>query len=124
MKVFPSLSTRPLYLTGESYSGTYIVRLSLLSDDAWHLHFGGQPYITKTYFGLSSPPVKLTKIAIGDGTIGSSAEFEELPTVANRRFICLVRLLSVFKFLQLTVIKTYPQLIGYDTQVYEYFAEQ
>lgn len=26
VKVFPSLSTRPLYLTGESYAGTYIVR--------------------------------------------------------------------------------------------------
>lgn len=25
VKVFPSLSTRPLYLTGESYAGTYIV---------------------------------------------------------------------------------------------------
>lgn len=27
-------------------------------------------------------------------------------------------------FLKLTVIETYPQLIGYDTQVYEYFREQ
>ena len=26
VKVFPSLATRPLYLTGESYAGTYIVR--------------------------------------------------------------------------------------------------
>lgn len=25
VKVFPSLATRPLYLTGESYAGTYIV---------------------------------------------------------------------------------------------------
>lgn len=25
VKVFPSLKTRPLYLTGESYAGTYIV---------------------------------------------------------------------------------------------------
>ena len=30
VKVFPSLATRPLYLTGESYAGTYIV--SVLSD--------------------------------------------------------------------------------------------
>ena len=28
VKVFPSLKTRPLYLTGESYAGTYIVRVS------------------------------------------------------------------------------------------------
>lgn len=53
---------------------------------------------------MSNPPVKLAKIAIGDGTIGSGLEFEELPVV--------------------TVIETYPQLIGYDTQVYEYFKEQ
>jgi carboxypeptidase C (cathepsin A) len=25
VKVFPSLATRPLYLTGESFAGTYIV---------------------------------------------------------------------------------------------------
>ncbi|PSR71878.1 hypothetical protein PHLCEN_2v12222 [Hermanssonia centrifuga] len=86
VKVFPSLKTRPLHITGESYSGTYI------------------PYITKTYFGLEDPPVKLVKIAIGDGTLGSDWEFEVLPT--------------------LTVIETYPQLIGYDPDVYKYFREQ
>ena len=26
VRVFPNLATRPLYLTGESYAGTYIVR--------------------------------------------------------------------------------------------------
>ena len=30
VKVFPSLKTRPLYLTGESYAGMYIVRRYLL----------------------------------------------------------------------------------------------
>ncbi|KZT24766.1 alpha/beta-hydrolase [Neolentinus lepideus HHB14362 ss-1] len=86
VKVFPSLATRPLYITGESYCGTYI------------------PYITKTYFGLQNPPVKLAKIAIGDGTIGSEEVFEMVPTV--------------------TTIETYPQLIGYDPEVYQYFKEQ
>lgn len=28
MKVFPGLATRPLYLAGESYAGTYIVRMN------------------------------------------------------------------------------------------------
>ena len=63
VKVFPSLRTRPLYITGESYAGTYI------------------PYIVKAYFGLTDPPVKLAKFAIGDGTLGTSAVFEQLPTV-------------------------------------------
>ncbi|PSR71880.1 hypothetical protein PHLCEN_2v12224 [Hermanssonia centrifuga] len=62
------------------------------------------PYITKTYFGLENPPVKLTKIAIGDGTIGNIGEYEVLPAI--------------------TIIETYPQLIGYDPAVFEYFKEQ
>lgn len=86
VEVFPSLKTRPLYITGESYAGTYI------------------PYIMKTYFGLSNPPVKVAKFAIGDGSIGTFTEFELLPA--------------------LSVIETYPQLIGYDPQVYEYFKTQ
>ncbi|KAJ3553097.1 hypothetical protein NM688_g3802 [Phlebia brevispora] len=86
VKVFPSLKHRPLYLTGESYAGTYI------------------PYITKTYFGLEDPPVRLVKIAIGDGTIGGFWLYEEVPVV--------------------TVIETYPQVIGYDPDVFKYFQEQ
>ncbi|PIL24661.1 hypothetical protein GSI_12545 [Ganoderma sinense ZZ0214-1] len=86
VKVFPSLATRPLYLTGESYAGTYI------------------PYIMKTYFGLDNPPVNIVKFAIGDGTVGSGLTFEYVPT--------------------LTTIETYPQLIGYDPAVFDYFREQ
>ncbi|KAH9893408.1 alpha/beta-hydrolase [Cubamyces lactineus] len=86
VKVFPSLKTRPLYLTGESYSGTYI------------------PYIMKTYFGMADPPVNIVKFAIGDGTVGSEVVFELLPTV--------------------TTLETYPQLIGYDPEVFEWFREQ
>ncbi|THH00620.1 hypothetical protein EW026_g1956 [Hermanssonia centrifuga] len=62
------------------------------------------PYITKAYFGSPDPPVNLAKIVIGDGTIGSEVEFEVMPVV--------------------TVIETYPQLVGYDTEVYEYFRAQ
>ncbi|KAI0695231.1 Alpha/Beta hydrolase protein [Cytidiella melzeri] len=86
VKIFPSLTTRPLLLTGSSYAGTFI------------------PYITKTIFSTPSPPVNLSKIAIGNGAMGSSAEFEILPT--------------------LSLIETYPQLIGYDPEVYQYFKEQ
>jgi carboxypeptidase D len=34
-----------------------------------------QPYIVKTYFGMTDPPVNLAKVAIGDGTIGSNAVY-------------------------------------------------
>ncbi|KZT67351.1 alpha/beta-hydrolase [Daedalea quercina L-15889] len=86
VKVFPSLKTRPLYLTGESYAGMYI------------------PYITKAYFGMADPPVNLSKIAIGDGTVGSEAVYEHVPVT--------------------TVLQTYPQLIGYDPEVFEWFRQQ
>ncbi|KAF8192021.1 Alpha/Beta hydrolase protein [Mycena galopus ATCC 62051] len=86
VKIFPSLATRPLYLMGESYAGTYI------------------PYITKTIFSTPNPPVTLRKIAVGDGTLGSDAVFEQLSTIST--------------------IETYPQLINYDPEVYEYFKTQ
>ncbi|KAJ7073243.1 alpha/beta-hydrolase [Mycena belliarum] len=86
VKVFPSLATRPLHLTGESYAGVYI------------------PYIMKAYFSMTKPPVKIAKIAIGDGSIASDEVFELLPT--------------------LSVLETFPQLIGYDPAVYNYFKEQ
>ncbi|EPQ57234.1 alpha/beta-hydrolase [Gloeophyllum trabeum ATCC 11539] len=84
--VFPSLAERPLYLTGESYAGTYI------------------PYITKAIFSSPNPPVKLAKFAIGDGATASLSVFEMLP--------------------MLSVIETYPQLISYDPDVYDYFKTQ
>ncbi|EIW57736.1 alpha/beta-hydrolase [Trametes versicolor FP-101664 SS1] len=86
VKVFPSLATRPLFLTGESYAGTYI------------------PYITKHIFQTENPPVKLRKIAIGDGSLGSEATVEHVPVV--------------------NVIETYPAIIGYDQDVFNYFREQ
>ncbi|EJD07280.1 alpha/beta-hydrolase [Fomitiporia mediterranea MF3/22] len=86
VKVFPSLATRPLLLTGESYAGTYI------------------PYIMKAIFSTENPPVNLVKAAIGNGAIGSITETQQVTAVA--------------------IIETYPQLIGYDPEVYDYFVEQ
>ncbi|TFK39879.1 Alpha/Beta hydrolase protein [Crucibulum laeve] len=86
IKVFPSLATRPLHLTGESYAGVYI------------------PYIMKAYFGMKNPPVKIAKIAIGDGSITSGQVFQLLPA--------------------LSVIETFPQIIGYDQAVYKFFKDQ
>ncbi|KAJ7108223.1 Alpha/Beta hydrolase protein [Mycena epipterygia] len=89
VKVFPSLAKRPLHLAGESYAGTYI------------------PYITKTIFSTPNPPVNLKKMIVGDGTLGSEATYQDLPTVHF-----------------LTTIETYPQLIGYDPDVFNYFKAQ
>ncbi|KAI0787985.1 alpha/beta-hydrolase [Fomes fomentarius] len=86
VRVFPSLATRPLFLTGESYAGTYI------------------PYITKHLFQTPNPPVNLSKIAIGDGSLGSQATVEHLSVV--------------------NVIETYPVLIGFDQDVFNFFREQ
>lgn len=63
-----------------------------------------QPYITKAYFEMDSPPVNLAQIAIGDGTLTSTQASTALPVMS--------------------VLETYPQIIGYDSQVFEYFWEQ
>lgn len=75
----------------------------------------------KTYFAMSNPPVKVAKIMMGDAAIGSIDAFNELPTVG----ICdrLPRPLLTIS-IQLSVIETYPQIIGYDKAVYNYFKEQ
>ncbi|CAK5269877.1 unnamed protein product [Mycena citricolor] len=101
VKIFPSLAKRPLYLMGESYAGTYI------------------PYITKALFSTSHPPVNLKKMVVGDGTLGSSGIFENLPTVRLTDYLRTALISS-----QLTTIETYPQLIGYDTDVYQFFKTQ
>jgi len=48
--------------------------------------------------------VKLAKIAMGDGTMGNGVVFELVPTV--------------------TVLETFPQIIGYDIEVLKYFQKQ
>jgi carboxypeptidase D len=53
---------------------------------------------------MESPPVKLAGIAIGDGSMASPETRVYLPVV--------------------NVLETYPQIIGYDTDVLEYFREQ
>ncbi|KAJ7741263.1 alpha/beta-hydrolase, partial [Mycena metata] len=62
------------------------------------------PYITKALFSTPCPPVKLRKFAIGDGTLGDYYSYSGVPVIA--------------------LIETYPQLIGYDPEVFEYFKEQ
>lgn len=103
VKVFPNLASRPLHLTGESYAGMYIVS-TVPPRQGLHLQHSPQPYITKAYFEMDNPPVNLARIAIGDGSIASGETFMLLPVVS--------------------ALETYPQIIGYDTDVLEYFREQ
>ncbi|KAI1792416.1 alpha/beta-hydrolase [Ganoderma leucocontextum] len=86
VSVFPSLATRPLYLMGESYAGTFI------------------PYIVKHLFSASNPPVTLRKVAIGNSFLGSFATVRHLPAI--------------------NILETYPAIIGYDEDVFNYFREQ
>ncbi|KAH0834753.1 Alpha/Beta hydrolase protein [Lanmaoa asiatica] len=62
------------------------------------------PYIAKAYFEMDNPPVNLAGIAIGNGVLTNIQTFVELPVIS--------------------VLETYPQIIGYDTEVFEYFREQ
>ncbi|TEB36635.1 alpha/beta-hydrolase [Coprinellus micaceus] len=62
------------------------------------------PYILKAYFQMANPPVKIGNIAIGDGTLTGAVTWGLAPT--------------------LSFIETFPQLIGYDPEVYQYFKEQ
>ncbi|KAE9386515.1 hypothetical protein BT96DRAFT_981706 [Gymnopus androsaceus JB14] len=55
-------------------------------------------------FSTPDPPVNLRKISIGDGTIGGFALYEELSTVIT--------------------LETYPEIIGFDPDVFQYFKEQ
>ncbi|KAJ6574370.1 Alpha/Beta hydrolase protein [Mycena capillaripes] len=62
------------------------------------------PYIAKTIFSTPNPPVNLREMIVGDGTLGPVEVYNNLPTV--------------------TVIETYPQLISYDPDVFNYFRTQ
>ena len=90
MRVFPSLAKRPLLLTGESYAGTYIASTIFITTnqrDSVVDFVSLQPYITKALFSTEDPPVKLHKVAIGNGAMGAVDEAEELPIVGPRIFL-------------------------------------
>ena len=76
----------------------------------------------KAYFQMANPPVKIGNIAIGDGTLTGAVTWGLAPTVGHlSNWLGMV--LSRF-LVQLSFIETFPQLIGYDPEVYQYFKEQ
>jgi hypothetical protein len=77
-------------------------------------------YIAKHLLTMSNPPVKLAKIALGDPALGSSNEFKIMPTVSMVRNVWSYVLIRS----QLQTLVTHPAIIGYDVDVYNYFAEQ
>src|SRR5258705_141160 len=71
--VFPTLTTRPLYLIGESYAGMYVVSMYFWPG-LWNTeHCTPQPYITKHHFSFSEPPLNLRRIVLGNRIAGFSA---------------------------------------------------
>ncbi|KAJ7279885.1 Alpha/Beta hydrolase protein [Mycena rebaudengoi] len=102
VKVFPSLATRPLFLTGESYAGVYI------------------PYIIKHIFQTPKPPVTVKKFAIGNGSLGSRATIRHLPIVGPYKIRDCTTLKDCYV---VECDRDIPSLIGYDQQVFEFFRE-
>lgn len=45
------------------------------------------PSFLQAYFAMAKPPVKIAKIAIGDGSIASDEVFELLPAVSSPAII-------------------------------------
>jgi carboxypeptidase D len=62
------------------------------------------PYIAQTLFSMSSPPVQLAKIAIGDPALGSNDEFKTMPVMQT--------------------LQAHPAIIGWDLNVYNWFSQQ
>ncbi|PIL29186.1 hypothetical protein GSI_09235 [Ganoderma sinense ZZ0214-1] len=62
------------------------------------------PYLLKHILPLDDPPVNIVKIAIGNGFIGSYGTNREIPVI--------------------TLLESFPELIGYDSDVFNYFKEQ
>jgi carboxypeptidase D len=75
----------------------------------------------KGYFSMPNPPAKVVKLAIGDGAMSEEDAFQNAPVVRTHAFSMLFTLTSRS---QVSVIETFPQLIGYNPDVYNYFAEQ
>lgn len=122
VKVFPSLATRPLHLTGESYAGQYIVRLSF---------HGGNSHLLWTRISRTSSRLTSTwrNLLLTLQRLQSEMEhflLDKSSSLCQRwgswdlRYRCIL-FLCLF---QLSVLATYPQIIGYDQDVYDYFKQQ
>lgn len=71
---------------------------------------------------MPNPPVKIANIAIGNGNIGEGAVWNLVPAVRISPSLPV----SVYSHSlpQVSFIETFPQMIGYDPQVYKYFKAQ
>ena len=118
VKVFPGLASRPLYISGESYAGTYIVS----SNASWLIlrsHIDLALYI-KDLLRNDKPSCKDYQNRHRGWYHSGSCCIWTCPSGASSIYPCGLYL----RLWQLTVIETYPQLIGYDPDVFNYFKEQ
>lgn len=70
---------------------------------------------------MKSPPVRLGKIVMGDGTFGAFEVYRLTSVASNFPLYTWYKLQPP---IQVTVLQTYPQIIDYDPKVFNYFKDQ
>ena len=122
VKVFPSLAKRPLHLTGESYAGTYIVSPSAARKCVHpHSNFRTAVY-HQDIFRPHKPPHNSRQDRhrrrhhrLWRHRRAPPHSASPVPPFFPPHTLTLP---------QLSIIETYPQLIGYDEAVYSWFKDQ
>ena len=76
-----SYKANDLYITGESYAGNYIPRLTKYILDANY----GSPTHKAQLSGVKDTPLNLKGVAIGDGLVDPEAQFIDVPSFAYQQ---------------------------------------
>lgn len=77
----------------------------------------------KQYVAMDDPPITVRKLMMGSPSINNPGAFENVPIVSQCDLDSSQKNKLNLRH-QTRVIETYPQMIGYDSEVFEYFLEQ